>query len=175
MDDKHVSSNAENNRNEPIARTTQGNIALARNATTPTIAMQKQARRNEPSAIPIPVLPLVGSMSVSPGRILPELIASSTILTPILSLTEPPGLRNSHLASTVAWMPSPRGIELSRTKGVFPTAWRMLSKTIGGGAMDVDDGVLLVVVGSFICLLNDQPLDESKQSVIFTEPAAAAK
>ena len=43
-----------------------------------------------------PVLPDVGSISVSPGLIKPSLSASSTILTPILSLIDPPALKNSH-------------------------------------------------------------------------------
>lgn len=38
-------------------------------------------------------------MTVSPGLRIPSFSASSTILTPILSLTEPPALKNSHLAT----------------------------------------------------------------------------
>ena len=47
----------------------------------------------------MPVLPEVGSMSVSPSRSQPSRSASSTIRTPIRSFTLPPGLRNSHLAT----------------------------------------------------------------------------
>ena len=47
----------------------------------------------------VPVFPEVGSMIVSPPFSTPSLSASSTILTPILSLTEPPALKNSHLAT----------------------------------------------------------------------------
>jgi len=57
-------------------------------------------------ARPIPVLPDVGSMRMSPGLHLPYFSASSTILLPILSLTEPPGLRYSHLTSTSHLIPS---------------------------------------------------------------------
>ena len=46
----------------------------------------------------MPVLPDVGSIRVSPGFILPSLSATSIICFPILSLIEPPGLKNSHLA-----------------------------------------------------------------------------
>ena len=45
------------------------------------------------------MFPEVGSMTVSPGLRIPSFSASSTILTPILSLTEPPALKNSHLAT----------------------------------------------------------------------------
>ena len=49
----------------------------------------------------LPVLPDVGSISMSPGLILPVLAASSAILNAILSLTLPPGLKNSNLASKI--------------------------------------------------------------------------
>ena len=38
-------------------------------------------------------------MIVSPGFRIPSFSASSIILTPILSLTDPPGLKYSHLAT----------------------------------------------------------------------------
>lgn len=47
----------------------------------------------------IPVFPEVGSMRVSPGLMRPEASASSTIRSPILSFTDPPELKNSHLAT----------------------------------------------------------------------------
>ena len=47
----------------------------------------------------IPVLPDVGSMMVSPSFSSPLLSASSTIFSPMRSLTEPPALKNSHLAT----------------------------------------------------------------------------
>lgn len=47
----------------------------------------------------VPVLPEVGSMRTSPGLMRPCFSASSTILLPMRSLTEPPELKNSHLAT----------------------------------------------------------------------------
>ena len=52
-------------------------------------------------AIPIPVLPEVGSMMVSPSFKVPSFSASSTILRAILSFTEPPALKNSHFATEI--------------------------------------------------------------------------
>ena len=72
------------------------------------------------SASPIPVLPLVGSISVSPGLILPAFSASSIILFPIRSFIEPPALKNSHLTSIWHLIPSLEAILLTCTKGVFP-------------------------------------------------------
>lgn len=46
-----------------------------------------------------PVFPEVGSMSVSPGFIIPARSASSTILRPMRSFTLPPGLKYSHFAT----------------------------------------------------------------------------
>ena len=53
------------------------------------------------SCIVVPVFPDVGSITVSPGFRIPSFSASSIILIPILSLTEPPELKNSHLATKV--------------------------------------------------------------------------
>ncbi len=50
----------------------------------------------------MPVLPLVGSISVSPGLMRPLFSASATIDQPMRSLSEPPGFRNSHFAHSVA-------------------------------------------------------------------------
>ncbi len=44
-------------------------------------------------------LPEVGSIKQSPGLIRPDFSASSIIRLPIRSLTEPPALKNSHLAT----------------------------------------------------------------------------
>ena len=52
----------------------------------------------------MPVLPEVGSMMVSPGLSWPFFSASSTILRAILSLTEPPALKNSHFATEMLMM-----------------------------------------------------------------------
>lgn len=48
-------------------------------------------------ANPMPVLPLVDSMIVSPSLIYPVFIPSKIILLPILSFTDPPGFIYSHL------------------------------------------------------------------------------
>ena len=80
----------------------------------------------------MPVLPLVGSMSVSPGLISPRACASSTMRRPMRSLTEPPALRNSHLARIS--QPVSRPIVRRRTIGVFPMASRMVSQIFFTGA-----------------------------------------
>ena len=54
------------------------------------------------SASPIPVFPDVASTMVPPGFKSPFASASWTIATAIRSLTEPPGLKDSTFASTVA-------------------------------------------------------------------------
>ena len=46
-----------------------------------------------------PVFPEVGSINVSPGLSVPSFSASCTIHSPILSFTNPPALKNSHLAT----------------------------------------------------------------------------
>jgi len=75
--------------------------------------------------MPMPVLPLVGSIRVSPGLMRPDFSASSTMRRPMRSFTEPPAFMNSHLARIsqpyslpTFWM---------RTMGVWPMAWRMES------------------------------------------------
>ncbi len=73
----------------------------------------------------MPVLPLVGSTMVPPGASLPSRSAASMIRVAMRSLDEPPGLRYSILASTVAWIPSVT--ELSLTSGVFPTRSRTVA------------------------------------------------
>ena len=50
-------------------------------------------------ARPIPVLPEVGSTMVIPGRSSPLASAASIIEMPMRSLTEPPGLNDSSLAT----------------------------------------------------------------------------
>ena len=56
---------------------------------------------------------------VPPGFSSPEASAASIICSAMRSFTDPPGLRYSTLASTVAAMPSVT--ELSLTSGVLPT------------------------------------------------------
>ena len=53
-------------------------------------------------ARPTPVLPEVGSTIVPPGRSAPDASAASTIRSAMRSLTDPPGLKYSTLASTSA-------------------------------------------------------------------------
>lgn len=72
-------------------------------------------------ARPIPVLPDVASINVSPYLIRPYFSASKIILLPILSLTDPKGFRNSHLARISHSTPSSYGILFNLTIGVLPT------------------------------------------------------
>ena len=52
------------------------------------------------------MLPDVGSTMTPPGCSAPDASAASTIFSAMRSFTDPPGLRYSILASTVAPMPS---------------------------------------------------------------------
>src|SRR5215472_11532697 len=72
-------------------------------------------------ASPAPVLPDVGSTMVPPGLRSPDASAAATIRRAIRSLTDPPGLKYSTLAST-AEPGTPRVTDRSRTSGVFPTS-----------------------------------------------------
>ena len=67
------------------------------------------------------MLPEVGSTIVPPGRSAPLASAAATIRSAMRSLTDPPGLKYSTLASTVA-PGMPRVTDRSRTSGVFPTS-----------------------------------------------------
>jgi hypothetical protein len=71
-------------------------------------------------ARPKPVLPEVLSTRVAPGLMSPASSARRTILTAMRSFTEPPGLRFSILASTVAELAA--GSLWSLTSGVPPTS-----------------------------------------------------
>ncbi|MNC72743.1 hypothetical protein D3C75_1238400 [compost metagenome] len=75
----------------------------------------------------MPVLPLVGSTRVAPGLILPACSSASIMATPMRSLTELIGLKNSSLASTVALGASSLVRLGSRTSGVSPMVSMMLS------------------------------------------------
>ena len=69
----------------------------------------------------MPVLPEVGSISVVlPGAILPAASSASIIDTPMRSLTEAIGLKNSSLARRLATMPFSLANLSSRTSGVSP-------------------------------------------------------
>ncbi len=79
-------------------------------------------------ARPWPVLPDVGSMIVPPGLSSPARSAASIIGRPIRSLTDPPGLSISSLASSRGWRsagPRSRVSRLIRTSGVSPTRSRI--------------------------------------------------
>jgi hypothetical protein len=69
----------------------------------------------------MPVLPDVGSTSVVlPGVILPCASSDSIIATPIRSLTEPIGLKNSSFARRLAFTPFSLASLSRRTIGVSP-------------------------------------------------------
>ncbi len=75
----------------------------------------------------MPVLPLVASIRVSPGRMAPRSWARRIIDSAGRSLTEPAGLLPSSLASTTLLVLP--GMRFRRTSGVLPTkssicAWR---------------------------------------------------
>ena len=67
----------------------------------------------------MPVLPDVGSTIVPPGRSAPDFSAASIMRTAMRSLTEPPGLKYSTFARTVAGTSRPTDDSL--TSGVLPT------------------------------------------------------
>ena len=75
----------------------------------------------------IPVLPEVGSTSTVPGLIRPAVSAAAIIETPIRSLTESNGLKNSHFARISALTPASRARRWMRTSGVAPIVSAMLS------------------------------------------------
>ncbi len=69
------------------------------------------------------MLPDVGSTMVPPGFRAPDRSAASIMRSAMRSFTEPPGLKYSTLASTVAC--KPLVTLLSFTSGVFPTSSTM--------------------------------------------------
>src|SRR6185295_3747072 len=82
-------------------------------------------------ATPRPVLPEVFSTMVPPGRTFPDFSASLRMCRAIRSLMEPVGFMNSHLTRMVA---APGGTTLlSFTRGVLPTASRMVFLIFTGG------------------------------------------
>src|SRR4051794_21526288 len=74
----------------------------------------------------MPVLPLVGSTMTVSLSTLPSRSAASIMATPMRSLTLARGLKNSHLARTVACSLGMR--RLMRTRGVPPMVSVMLLK-----------------------------------------------
>ena len=75
-------------------------------------------------ASPMPVLPLVASITVCPGFSAPERSASSMMLTARRSFTEAAGLKNSALTYRRTCSGASR---LIRTHGVSPMVSMMLS------------------------------------------------
>ena len=76
----------------------------------------------------MPVLPEVGSTSTErPGSIVPAASAASIMETPMRSLTEARGLKNSSFPTISAPQPASAGRRLKRTSGVEPTVSAMLS------------------------------------------------
>ncbi len=71
------------------------------------------------------MLPLVGSTSTVSGPMRPCFSSASIMLTPMRSLTLAQGLKNSSFSTIRPGRPRP--ILLSRTRGVRPMVWRMLS------------------------------------------------
>ena len=90
-------------------------------------------------ARPTPVLPDVGSTMVPPGPRSPSRSAASIMATAGRSLTLPPGLRNSNLASS--WPGRSRPIRSSRTSGVSPTrsSSESAASIAGPGSLDRAD------------------------------------
>ena len=102
-----------------------------------TILMPRAAHT---MASAMPVLPLVGSTMTVSGPISPASWAASIIATPMRSLTELAGLKNSSLAATSA--PAPSVTFRIRTSGVWPTSsvmsfamrmWLILPLSAGAG------------------------------------------
>src|SRR5580765_3983384 len=75
-------------------------------------------------ARPMPVLPEVGSMIVTPGFNLPLRSASSIIDSPMRSLIDPPGFARSDFIQTLCVVPNRR---LMRMCGVLPMVSRMFA------------------------------------------------
>src|SRR6266850_3949078 len=76
------------------------------------------------SASPMPVLPEVPSIIVPPGLSRPFFSASSIMVMPMRSFTEPPGLVNSALTYICGFRPWL--MRFRRISGVWPTASKML-------------------------------------------------
>src|SRR2546425_1316940 len=82
-------------------------------------------------ARPTPVLPLVASTMRPPGLSRPSRSAASIIATPMRSLTEPPGLKNSALAQIGVLRPT--DTRFSRMSGVQPIVSRTLAYALAWG------------------------------------------
>src|SRR2546422_8012977 len=86
------------------------------------VKMQRYPFTAAAIASPTPVLPDVASTISPPGLRRPSRSAASIIATPIRSLTEPPGLKNSALA--YSGVPSPWVTLFKRMSGVHPIVSR---------------------------------------------------
>ena len=83
------------------------------------------------------MFPLVSSTTICPARRLPLFSASSSMFRAALSLTLPPGLKNSSFARMRGPSPFPPLNRSRATRGVLPIAPRTLSKM---GAMRPSNG-----------------------------------
>src|SRR5690348_3174963 len=88
----------------------------------------------------MPVLPLVGSTIVPPGRSAPSRSAASIIARQMRSFTLPPGLKLSSFAHTSPDTPWSCGNRVSRTTGVAPIRSSAERATCEGSAMPVSNG-----------------------------------
>ena len=68
------------------------------------------------------------SIKTDPSFNIPSFSPNSTILFPILSLTLPPALKNSHFTTISHSIPSSLPILFNRTSGVHPICSKMLLK-----------------------------------------------
>ena len=82
------------------------------------------------AASPIPVLPLVGSMSVVSAFNFPLSSAARRISAATLSFTDPTGFIDSTFTKSFARSPYSRSTFFRRTRGVRPTASAIDSKRI---------------------------------------------
>ena len=90
------------------------------------VSTSRMPRAAQTKASAMPVLPEVGSITVvTPGRMAPRSSASRTIASPMRSLTDDIGLKDSSLSTTSPWSPCWR--RCSRTSGVWPMVSTMLS------------------------------------------------
>src|SRR5262245_48665184 len=84
----------------------------------------------------MPVLPLVGSMIVPPGRSSPSCSACSIMARQMRSFTLPPGLRHSSFAQTSARTSASCGSRESRATGVDPIKSSAVPATWHGSGMN---------------------------------------
>src|SRR5579883_292022 len=104
-------------------------------------------------ARPIPVLPLVGSTIVAPGRSRPSRSAASIIASAMRSFTLPAGLSDSNLPKTCA--PPGGTTRCSRTSGVLPISSSTLSATNGRTPTGCSRGADVLTMARSLSLLLD--------------------